>query len=281
VTTRGRALARWALWVVLPLALGVIPVRLFDEREICMVTEMGTVKKTVLSAFGNIRKTGIVAINLDEGDRLVDAKVARPDQEIFIGSRDGQAVRFPGSELRAMGRTARGVRGIRCRDGDKVVSMAIREPGATLLTVSENGYGKRTEFDEYRETARGGLGVINIKTSERNGKVVSILPVTEEEEVIVISQQGQLIRTRAAEISMIGRNAQGVRIMRIDEGDKVVAVSRAPKEEISEAEEAKAREEAEKAAAQRPAQAAAPAPEDGGDADGDEGADEGEVRVDD
>jgi DNA gyrase subunit A len=226
-----------------------IPVRIFDERQLLMVTERGTIKKTALSAFASIRKGGIIAILLDEGDRLIDVRPARPDQEIFIGSRDGQAIRFKGDGVRPMGRSARGVRGIRLREGDRVVSMAVREPGATLLTVSEFGYGKRTDFEEYRETARGGVGVINIKTSDRNGVVVTILPVTDEDEVIVISQQGQLIRTRAGEISMIGRNTQGVRVMRLDEGDRVVAVSRAPKEEISEADEERARADAAAAAA--------------------------------
>jgi len=282
-TTRGRALVNVIQMQEGEKVTSMIPVRIFDEREICMVTEYGTVKKTLLSAFGNIRKTGIIGITLDEGDRLVDARPARPDQEIFLGTREGQAVRFPGNELRPIGRNARGVRGIRLRGTDRVVSMAVREPGATLLSVSENGFGKRTEFDEYRETARGGLGVINIKTSERNGKVIAILPVTEEDEVIVISQQGQLIRTRAAEISMIGRNSQGVRIMRIDEGDRVVAVSRAPKEEISDAEEAQALADAEKAARERPA---TPPPAEGdADADADakeaeDGPAEGEIRTD-
>jgi DNA gyrase subunit A len=282
-TTRGRALVNVIQMQEGEKVTSMIPVRLFDEREICMVTEQGTVKKTALSAFASIRKTGIVAVTLDEGDRLVDAKVARPEQEVFLGTREGQAIRFPGSEVRAMGRVARGVRGIRLREGDKVVSMALREPGASLLTVSEFGYGKRTEFDEYRETARGGIGVINIRATERNGKVVAILAVTEGEEIIVISQQGQLIRTSVAEIREVARNTQGVRVMRLDEGDRVVAVSRAPKEEISEDEEKRAREEAEKAAAQRPA---VPPPEGGAEGNGDGaeedegGADPGEVRAD-
>ncbi len=267
-TARGRALIN-----VIPLQEGekvtsFIPVRNFDERTLAMVTELGTIKKTPLSAFANIRKSGIVGIVLDDGDRLVDVMPVRADQEIFIGTRDGQAIRFQSGDVRAMGRAAHGVRGIRLREGDKVVAMAVREPGAMLLTVTENGYGKRTKFDEYRETARGGIGVINIKASDRNGNVVEIVSVTEEDELIVISQQGQLIRTRAVEISNIGRNTQGVRIMRLDERDRVVAVSRAPKEEITEADERKALEE--KAATPPAATGGAAAADDGGaDAEGD------------
>jgi DNA gyrase subunit A len=245
-----------------------IPVRTFDDRELVMVTERGTIKKTPLSAFGNILRKGIIAINLDEGDRLIDVRPARADQEIFLGTRNGRAIRFKGADVRPMGRAARGVRGIRLRDDDRVVGMAVREEGATLFTVCENGYGKRTDFDEYRETARGGIGVINIKTSERNGKVVAILPVTEADELILISQQGQVVRTRAAELRTIGRNTQGVKVMQLAEGDKIVGSSRCPKEEVSEEDEKKAREEAK--AAPRPA-----APKEVAEGLSDEAAEEG------
>jgi DNA gyrase subunit A len=241
-TSRGRALVN-----VIPLlenerVTSFIPVRAFDERGLVMVTEMGTAKKTPLSAFANILKKGIIAISLDEGDRLVDARLAREDQEIVIATRNGQAIRFKSRDVRPMGRAARGVRGIRIRDDDRVVGMAVRDEGTTLLTVCENGYGKRTVFDDYRETARGGIGVINIKTSERNGKVVGVLAVREEDEVIFISQQGQIVRTRVSDISTLGRATQGVKLMTLEGGDRIVATSRVAKEEISEEEEREARE---------------------------------------
>jgi DNA gyrase subunit A len=242
-TARGRALIN-----VIPLqenerVTSFIPVRTFDDRGLVMVTERGTIKKTPLSAFANILKKGIIAITLDEGDRLIDARLARADQEIVIGTRNGRAIRFQGADVRSMGRAARGVRGIRLRDDDRVVSMAISEEGATLLTVSEFGYGKKTEFSEYRETARGGIGVINMKTSERNGRVVGILAVRDEDQIILISQHGQVVRTRAADIRTIGRATQGVRVMGLDPGDRIVALSRLPKEEISDEEAKRALEE--------------------------------------
>lgn len=247
-TSRGRALVN-----VIPLqenerVTSYIPVRSFDDRGLVMVTERGTIKKTPLSAFASILKKGIIAINLDEGDRLIDVRPARSEQEIFIGTRNGRAIRFKGGNVRPMGRAARGVRGIRLRDDDRVVGMAVREAGATLFTVCEYGYGKRTDFEEYRETARGGIGVINIKTSERNGKVVGILPVTDEDEIILISQQGQIVRTRTSDMRTIGRNTQGVKVMGLETSDRLVALSRCPKEEVSEEEEKKAREEAPPAA---------------------------------
>ncbi len=251
-TARGRALVN-----VIPLQEGervtsFIPVRIFDDRGLVMVTERGIIKTTPLSAFANILRKGIIAISLDEGDRLIDVRAARTDQQIVIGTRNGRAIRFRAADVRPMGRAARGVRGIRLRDDDRVVGMAVRENGSTLLTVCENGYGKRTDFDEYRETGRGGIGVINIKTAGRNGKVVGIVPVTEEDEVILISQQGQLVRTRASDIRVIGRNTMGVKLMSLAEGDRIVGVSSVAKEEVSEEEERRAREEPRPEPAGRP-----------------------------
>jgi len=239
-TSRGRALVN-----VIPLQEGelvtsFIPVDTFDDRELVMVTERGTIKKTPLVAFANVLKKGIIAISLDESDRLIGVKMARPEQEIVLGTRNGRAIRFMGEDVRLMGRNARGVRGIRLRSDDRVVGMAVRQPGETLLTVCENGYGKRTDFDEYRKTARGGQGVINIKTSERNGKVVGLVGVLDDDQLAMITQQGQLQLIPVSEVSTLSRNTQGVRLMRLDERDKIVSIAVAPKEEISEEQEKQA-----------------------------------------
>ncbi len=163
---------------------------------------------------------------------------------MVIATRNGKAIRFPVSEVRPMGRTARGVRAIRLVDDDRVVGMAVRGEGETLLTVTENGYGKRTAFDDYRLTRRGGQGVRNIKTGGRNGRVVGVRSVLESDELILISQGGQLIRTRIAEISTIGRNTMGVRLMGLKPGDRLVGIAICPEEEISEEEERRLREAA-------------------------------------
>jgi DNA gyrase subunit A len=242
-TSRGRALIN-----VIPLQTGeavtsFIPVGQFDDRDIVMVTERGTIKKTTLAAFANILRKGIIAISLDENDKLIGVRPARPEQEIIIGTRNGRAVRFQGKEVRAMGRTARGVRGIRLRDGDLVVGMAVREPDTTLLTVCESGRGKRTDFDEYRETARGGMGVINIKTGDRNGRVVGIMSAREDERLAMITQQGKLQVIPVGEVKVLSRGTQGVKLMSLDDQDRIVACAKVPKEEIDEADERRALEE--------------------------------------
>src|SRR5919106_6593336 len=175
-----------------------------------MGTLHGIVKKTELPAFSNPRAGGIIAMGVEEGDRLMAAQITDGTGEIFIGTRDGIAIRFPESDVRSMGRTAYGVRGITLREGDEVVAMEVVRPGATLLTVTEHGYGKRTGLDEYRVQSRGGVGIINIQTSERNGKVIGIAQVTDEDELMLITQQGKTIRMAAKDIRIIGRATQGV-----------------------------------------------------------------------
>ncbi len=204
-----------------------IPVREFDDKHfIVMVTEQGTIKKTVLSAFGNPRRGGIIAIGLDPGDTLAAVKMTDGNQQIFIGTQQGQAIRFNESNVRSMGRNAAGVRGIRLDKGDKVVGMEIVHEGSTLLTATENGYGKRTDIEEYRLQGRGGSGVINIKADERNGKVVGIKEVIDTDELMMITAQGIVIRCPIAQIRSISRNTKGVRLIRLDENDKLVAVAR-------------------------------------------------------
>jgi DNA gyrase subunit A len=210
----------------------MLAVRTFDEQHfVVMGTRRGTVKKMPLSAFSNPRAGGIIAMGIDEGDAVMAAQLADGESEVFIGSRAGMAIRFPETDVRQMGRTAYGVRGITLRAGDEVVAMEVVKPGGTLLTVTEFGYGKRTVLDEYRVQTRGGLGLKNIEVTEKNGQVVSIAQVQEDEELLIITEQGKIIRTPARHIRTIGRATQGVRLMDLDEGDTVVSVALVDREE--------------------------------------------------
>jgi DNA gyrase subunit A len=202
-------------------------VKEFEEGKfIAMGTQRGVVKKTELSAFSNPRAGGIIAMGVEDGDRLMSAQITDGTGEIFIGTRDGVAIRFPEGDVRPMGRTAYGVKGISLREGDEVVAMEVVRLGSTLLTVTEHGYGKRTELDEYRVQSRGGVGIINIQTSERNGRVVGMASVHDEDEFMLITQQGKILRTVARDIRTIGRATQGVRLIEMDADDLVVALAR-------------------------------------------------------
>jgi len=216
-----------------------IPVREFDEkRQLVFVTALGTIKKTPLAAFSHPKRGGIIAINLDKGDKLIEVAISSGNDEIVIGTRVGMAIRFKESDVRSMGRQATGVRGIRLKKGDTVVGMALVAPDANLLTLCENGYGKRTEFSEYRLQSRGGQGIINIRTTERNGKVVSMMTVRDGDELMLITQAGQMMRMGidSKNIRPIGRATQGIRIMRLNEADKLVAVARVSEEDGEEGE---------------------------------------------
>jgi DNA gyrase subunit A len=198
---------------------------------IVFVTRNGLIKRTALSAFSRPRPSGLKALSIEENDSLVSVMHASGTEDVVIGTAGGMAIRFEQKEVRAMGRTAYGVKGITLEDGDHVVGAELVHSGSTLLTVTENGYGKRTAIDEYRRTHRGGKGIIDIKTSERNGKVVAMLQVTDADEVMIITNKGMIIRTRVAEVSLIGRNTQGVRLIDLrQEGEKVVGATRAPEE---------------------------------------------------
>ncbi|OQB40374.1 MAG: DNA gyrase subunit A [Candidatus Latescibacteria bacterium ADurb.Bin168] len=206
----------------------VVPVRHFEEgRYLVMVTANGTIKKTPLSAFANINRLGVIAINVLEEDELIEAAVTDGTYDIILGTRNGYAIRFPEDTVRPMGRTAAGVRGIRLRGDDRVVGMVVnKHHDRTLLTVCENGHGKRSPIEDYRITNRGGKGIINIKATERNGAVVAIKEVIDEDELMIVTQNGILIRLPIADLSVIGRNTQGVRLIRIEEGDVVQDVAR-------------------------------------------------------
>ena len=189
-------------------------------------TANGTVKKTPMAAFSRPRSTGIIAITLDADDSLINVERTSGENEIVLGTRDGMAVRFDESQVRAMGRSARGVRGIRLSRGDNVVSLVAVDPGESLLTLCQNGFGKRTGIDAYRKTRRGGKGVINIRTTERNGKVVAIQAVSDDDELMFITAGGMMLRTDLTAVREIGRATQGVRLIRLADKDRVVAVAK-------------------------------------------------------
>ncbi|MEK7297413.1 MAG: DNA gyrase subunit A, partial [Planctomycetota bacterium] len=202
----------------------LIPVRDFDERQLVMATGNGTIKKTVLSAYGNPKKGGIIAINLDEGDKLIGVKLTNGKQDIILGTEQGKAIRFSEENVRTMGRVTHGVKGITLKGDDRVRGMVVVDETATLLTVCANGFGKRTDFSEYPAHHRGGQGVINIKTTDRNGNVVALIDVRDTDELIMITAKGMVIRTSVRTIRSIGRNTQGVTLFSVEEGDKLVSV---------------------------------------------------------
>jgi DNA gyrase subunit A len=202
-----------------------IPVKQFaEDKFLFLVTKQGTVKKTPLSEFANPRKGGIIAVTLTENDQLMATLLTDGKQDIIIATREGSAIRFNEADVRPMGRTAQGVIGIRLRE-DEVIDAVLAEKGKTLLTVTELGYGKRTAFEEYSTIRRGGLGVINIKVTDKNGKAVAIKTVKDDDQLLVITQSGIAIRIPANQISVIGRNTQGVRIIKLEQGDKVTSVA--------------------------------------------------------
>jgi DNA gyrase subunit A len=196
------------------------------DKFIVMGTRKGVIKKTELSAFSNPRAGGIIAMGVEEGDAVIAANISDGNHEIFIGTRDGMAIRFPESDVRAMGRGAYGVRAISLRDGDAVVAMEVLTPGGTILSVTEQGYGKRTGLEEYRIQSRGGIGIINIQTSERNGKVIGIAQVSDDAELMLITQQGKILRMAAKDIRTIGRATQGVKLIDIEGDDRAVSIAR-------------------------------------------------------
>jgi DNA gyrase subunit A len=228
-TARGKSLAN-----VLQLAENekvrtTLPVRAFAEvgdDHVLLCTKKGVVKKTRLDAYSNPRRGGIIAINLDDDDELIAASRTNGEQEVMIASSDGKSIRFPEDQVRPMGRTAAGVRGMSLREGDSVVGMEILTPEATVLTVTEKGYGKRTPLDDYRLQRRGGQGIITIRTSDRNGPVVSVTQVVDDDEVMLITDGGKVLRAKVSGISTMGRATQGVRIMNLNPGEKLVSMAR-------------------------------------------------------
>ena len=217
----------------------IIAVSSFEEdekegkaHELVMATKNGLVKKTRLSQYSNPRATGVIAINLDPNDAVIGVALTVGHDHIILGTRDGMTIRFDGQEVRSMGRASRGVRGIKLRPGDEVVGMVIPTEKASLFTVCENGYGKRTGVDSYRSQTRGGVGLKNIKTSARNGKVVALKAVEVGDDLMLITAGGMIIRTGLDEIRSIGRNTQGVRLIKLKEEDKLVAAEKIAAEDL-------------------------------------------------
>ena len=214
------------------LITSVVSVREFSEdKYLVMATKGGLIKKVNLSAFSNPRKAGILAINLDKNDRLIETKLTDGKQEIFIATRGGKIVRFNEKQIRQMGRQAKGVRGIRLSKGDEVVGMEVLPPEAkkmdlTLLTVTGGGFAKRSEFDEYRLQSRGGKGIINIKVTKKNGVVCGISSVSNEDEIMTVTQQGMIVRCPVKDIRKTGRNTQGVRLISLEKSDAVSCITK-------------------------------------------------------
>jgi DNA gyrase subunit A len=262
------------------------PVREFSEGAfVVMATKRGLIKKTSLTAFANIRASGIIALSIQEDDDLVGLRITEGTSDLMLGTRNGWAIRFREESVRPMGRSARGVRGIRLRDKDDfVIGIAAvpREAPATLLTVCERGYGKRTVSTDYPTKNRGGKGVITIKTTERNGKVVGLRLVTDDDDLMLITTSGKLIRMPVDGIPTVGRNTQGVRLIRLDEDEVVVAMERMADKEEGEhevsPEVAAARAEQQTLAEEDLGEEAAADEEDEADDEGDEG-DDGEEEA--
>ena len=231
-TSRGKAIVN-----LLDLKKGerlatVLPIRDYDEgKYVVMATKMGLVKKTELKAYSHPRSVGTIGLKIKENDELIGVRVSSGDQDIFLTTKEGKSIRFKESDLRSMGRVASGNIGIKMEPGNEVVGMETLGEGATILTVTENGFGKRTKTDEYRTQARAGKGVFTIKTSERNGPVVYAYEVTDQDQLMIITGHGKIIRIRVADISVIGRNTQGVKLINLGEGEKVVGVAKIMEDE--------------------------------------------------
>jgi len=238
--TRGRSILNLLQKEKEELITAFVAVKEFsDDKYLIMATEQGTVKKTALSAYGNVRKGGINAINLKKNDRLIEVKMTDGTNDIMIGTRNGFAVRFNEKDARDMGRTATGVRGVRLGKGDKAVGLlVIKRQGMSVLVVTEKGYGKRSDVNDYRITHRGGKGVITVKTSDKIGKMIALMEVNDNDELVIISTKGMVIRQSMKDIRVMGRATQGVRVIRLKDGDSIADIAKVmPEEENVEEEE--------------------------------------------
>lgn len=204
-----------------------VTVKEFDDNHyLMMATQQGTIKKTVLSAYGNVRKGGINAINIVKNDKLISVKMTDGNNDIVLGTRNGFAIRFAEKDVRDMGRVATGVRGIRLSKGDRVVGLLVIKRNDNILVVTEKGYGKRSDINDYRITHRGGKGVITVKTSEKVGKMIAMMEVVDGDELVIISSHGMVIRQSVKDIRVMGRNTQGVRVIRLKEGDSIADIAK-------------------------------------------------------
>lgn len=225
-TAKGKALVNLLQLSEAEKITTALPVRNFKDGYLVMFTKKGTVKKTALEEYSNPRGKGIISIKLDKGDELISVKKTDGKSDLIIGTKNGLSIRFNEEDVRDMGRTAKGVIGIRLLKGDEVVSAEVAEERTALLTVTERGLGKRTAIEDYPVQGRGGKGVISIKVTEKSGKAVGLVQVRDEDEIMMITNSGKLIRMSAGNISMQGRNTQGVRLMDVDSGDKIVSIGK-------------------------------------------------------
>ena len=224
---KGKALVNFLQVQPGEVVTAMIPIRQFEVgRYLFMATRRGVVKKTELQAYANPRAGGIIGLTLDQADELIAVRLTGGEDEIFLATKQGMAIRFGEEEVRAIGRGGRGVIGIALETGDEVVAAEVVRPGTAVLTVNERGYGKRTELEEYRLQARGGKGIINVRVTEKNGPVVGALQVQEQDQVMMISQEGKVNRVNVREISIIGRATQGVRLQGLEATDRIAAVTR-------------------------------------------------------
>jgi DNA gyrase subunit A len=234
-TSKGRAIVNLLELSREEKITSVLSVREFtSDQYIIMCTKAGVIKKTSLDAFSHPRSAGIIAISLDESDTLINVELTHGTNDIILATQDGMAIRFSEEDVRPMGRTARGVKGITLRSGDEVVDMAVVDPQGDVLTVCENGYGKRTPIEDYRKQTRGGIGIINIKASDRNGRVVGAKSVNDKDQLMLITRNGIVIRFSLKDIRPIGRNTQGVRMIKVEDGDSLVAIAKVVPEEEEE-----------------------------------------------
>lgn len=231
--TRGKSIANLVSKGSSETIVAYVAVKSFIENlNVVMVTERGMIKKTALAEFSNPRKTGIGAIGLDKNDRLVDVHLTDGKNDVVIGTAEGVAIRFHESDVRVMGRGAGGVRAIKLEKGDKVIgAVVLRRPGTSILVATENGYGKRSATDDYRVQTRGGKGIITMKTNDKTGRMVAIKEVAETDDVVIVTANGIVLRQHASEIRLSGRNTQGVRLIKLLEGDKVSDVAAVPSED--------------------------------------------------
>ncbi|MCS6818259.1 MAG: DNA gyrase subunit A [Blastocatellia bacterium] len=233
---RGRAITNLVYMSSEEKVAGIVAVRQFvPDRYVVMVTRNGVIKKTALSEFDSLRASGLIAMTVDESDALIAAELTDGQKKIFLATRQGMAICFDENDVRPMGRQARGVRGIDLREGDYVVSVAAVRGDEQMLTITEKGFGKKTSLQAYRVQARGGKGVINVRTTERNGRVVAVMPVREDDEVMLITTQGKILRLEVSEIRETGRGTQGVRLIKLAPNDLVASASLIGREEEEEA----------------------------------------------
>jgi DNA gyrase subunit A len=230
--TRGKAIVNLLNLSPQEKVNNILPLKEFAKGKfITFMTKRGIIKKTALEAYSNPRAGGIIAIHLDEGDELISTKLTDDEQHLFLGTKMGKAIHFPETQIREIGRTARGIKGLRISKEDEVVGMEVVSPYTQILTVTANGYGKRTQASEYRIQNRGGSGIFTVKRTQKTGNVVSIKTVADEDELMLISDQGKIIRLRAVDIPIQGRTTQGVRLITLEEGERVVAVAKLAEKE--------------------------------------------------